>query len=309
MSTQAQDLRPRSLLELISTQQTGHGPGIRLEFREDLLASVTLDRWPYHYCAVHGLTDLAVHLYATGVQERPPICIAAFRSQGLQGKTPWQKTLSFSPSEVACLAGHEETAEILRLIQQGVPIHWTRGSHHAFPSAYKAQVRLLVEGCISCPAFYTLPRPAQQAVLEDVATSLARTTVWRHVDKSLWNGCHPDSIPHDQVEAAAALTREVEVSGNAAQDVPNLAYQFRLAAGPLRRGCAFGPLLRCGVGLACMATSRALLGFRGLVANSIALLTGMAAPGATLSVLMGLAIQVAIDQGLQQRGVSSDNVV
>ena len=45
----------------------------------------------------------------------------------------WDVSSASSGEDVAGRAGHRETAQVLRLIQQGVPLTWSRHQHHRFP--------------------------------------------------------------------------------------------------------------------------------------------------------------------------------
>jgi hypothetical protein len=38
-------------------------------------------------------------------------------------------------------SGNEETAEVLALIEEGVPLHWCRHVHEYFPDSFRQKVR------------------------------------------------------------------------------------------------------------------------------------------------------------------------
>ena len=40
-----------------------------------------------------------------------------------------------------CGAGNDETAEVLALIEEGVPLHWSRDGHEFFPDSFRHKVQ------------------------------------------------------------------------------------------------------------------------------------------------------------------------
>jgi hypothetical protein len=38
-------------------------------------------------------------------------------------------------------AGNDETAEVLALIEEGVPLHWSRDGHEFFPDSFRHKVQ------------------------------------------------------------------------------------------------------------------------------------------------------------------------
>ena len=40
-----------------------------------------------------------------------------------------------------CGTGNDETAEVLALIEEGVPLHWSRDGHEFFPYSFRHKVQ------------------------------------------------------------------------------------------------------------------------------------------------------------------------
>ena len=79
----------------------------RLSLSSELTESITLERFPYHFCAVTGNVNLAVFLYSRQLQYSRGITVANVSADGKEGTTPWQKSVTLSPVDVANMAGTE----------------------------------------------------------------------------------------------------------------------------------------------------------------------------------------------------------
>lgn len=77
----------------------------RLAFHNTLGQTIALDKDPLLYCAITGSTALAVYLVQHGAQKGHTMKVASFSSAGVEGATPWRKTLKLTASNIARLAG------------------------------------------------------------------------------------------------------------------------------------------------------------------------------------------------------------
>ena len=66
---------------------------------------ITLEKLPYHFCAVTGNVNLAAFLYLRRVPCTKGITIANFAADGKEGTTPWKKPVILWPADVANMAG------------------------------------------------------------------------------------------------------------------------------------------------------------------------------------------------------------
>lgn len=88
----------------------------RWGLHHELLAPVTFREAPYRFCAVTGRSGLAALLHHRCVPFYGAVTAAHVTSGGINGDVVWSKNLSFSPEEIALLAGHHDTAAVLRSI-------------------------------------------------------------------------------------------------------------------------------------------------------------------------------------------------
>ena len=148
---------------------------------------ITLEKLPFHFCAVTGNVNLAAFLYLRQVPFSRNITIANFAADGKEGSTPWKKPITLSPVDIAnmagkqirplcqvmfslapCIrlshlaAGHKPAALVLSLIGARVPLQWSRQAHSLYPKFFKQQVT----------AVATLP-----SVLKVVAVLLPRLII------------------------------------------------------------------------------------------------------------------------------------
>lgn len=79
----------------------------RLSFNPEIADSITLEKLPYHYCAVTGNVNLAAFLYVQKVPFSKGITIANFAADGKDGSTPWKKPVMLSPLDIANMAGKQ----------------------------------------------------------------------------------------------------------------------------------------------------------------------------------------------------------
>lgn len=142
----------------------------RLSLNSELTESITLEKFPYHYCAVTGNVNLAAFMYLRQLQYSKGITVANFAADGKQGTTSWSKRVTLSPVDIAnlagkhdshvvqfvalysmsfkvfvkfghlLLAGHGPAAVVLSLILARVPLLWSRDTHHLFPQHFKQHV-------------------------------------------------------------------------------------------------------------------------------------------------------------------------
>ena len=77
----------------------------RLSFNPEITEAITLEKLPYHYCAVTGNVNLAAFLYSQKVSFSKGITIANFAADGKEGTTPWKKPVTLSPVDIADMAG------------------------------------------------------------------------------------------------------------------------------------------------------------------------------------------------------------
>lgn len=140
----------------------------RLFLSSELTEAITLERFPYHFCAVTGNVNLAVFLYSRQLQYSRGITVANVSADGKAGITPWQKSITLSPVDVAnmagkacssalhwcltlillrfsclLLAGHKSAALVLSAVLAKVPLHWSRDTHSLYPRCFKQQVGIL----------------------------------------------------------------------------------------------------------------------------------------------------------------------
>ena len=152
MSGQVPAERPSSqqpsVLELCMSQQSHHQNGIRrassllqsdthkaisyyhvprllnkpcrLSFNPEITEAITLEKLPYHYCAVTGNVNLAAFLYTQKVPFSKGITIANFAADGKEGTTPWKKPVTLSPVDIADMAG-KHSARVMSAISQLQP--------------------------------------------------------------------------------------------------------------------------------------------------------------------------------------------
>ena len=68
---------------------------------------ITLEKLPYHFCAVTGNVNLAAFLYLRQIPCTKGITIANFAADGKEGTTPWKKPVILWPADVANMAGKQ----------------------------------------------------------------------------------------------------------------------------------------------------------------------------------------------------------
>jgi len=100
----------------------------RLSFNPEITEAITLDKLPYHYCAVTGNVNLAAFLYVQKVPFSKGITIANFAADGKEGTTPWKKPVTLSPIDIANMAGKKESSKCRHL----QPYESSSGASHFF---------------------------------------------------------------------------------------------------------------------------------------------------------------------------------
>lgn len=217
-----------SVLELCMAQQSHHQSGIRLSFNPEIADAITLEKWPYHYCAVTGNVNLAAFLYVQKVPFNHGIMIANFAADGKDGNTPWKKPITLSPLDVADMAGHRHAALILAMIGTEVPLHWSREKHAAFPKRFRNQAKIMMDVLVSNPFFVGLPGSARVQLVNTLMTSLAQEAVWSGLSPEVWQGRWEDCVG-DDYDQAQQLSAGQQKDAATNTDMPALAsYQFAI---------------------------------------------------------------------------------
>lgn len=276
-----------SVLELCMAQQSDHQSGIRLSFNPEIADSITLEKLPYHYCAVTGNVNLAAFLYVQKVPFSKGITIANFAADGKDGSTPWKKPVMLSPLDIANMAGHRPAALVLALVGGQVPLHWSRDNHHSFPRSFKIQAKLSMEGLVSTPFFASLPGTARIQVVDNFMTSLAQETVWSSLSSEVWAGQWQECVGDDFEQAQQMPIAQQGGDKVTADNAAMASYQFQIRARQ-RNASRWGArwLLGLGVGLAAMETCNQL-GCSDPGVNAAVLCAGLTQPVST-AICLGL---------------------
>lgn len=227
-----QNAQQPSVLELCMSQQSHHQSGIRLTFNPEITEAITLEKFPYHYCAVTGNVNLAAFLYSQKLPYSKGITIANFAADGKEGSTPWKKPVTMSAMDIANMAGHKPAAVVLTLIGAQVPLHWTRDQHHLYPQYFKSQVKTLITVISTSPFYASLPGPARMQLVDTLITSLAQETIWSPLSPEVWRGRWQQCVG-DDYEEAKQMPDAQQSSAPAPSDNANMAsYQFQIRARP-----------------------------------------------------------------------------
>ncbi|KAL3141774.1 hypothetical protein ABBQ32_004450 [Trebouxia sp. C0010 RCD-2024] len=217
-----------SVLELYAMQQTNQRSGIRLSLNSELTESITLEKFPYHYCAVTGNVNLAAFMYLRQLQYSKGITVANFAADGKQGTTSWSKRVTLSPVDIANLAGHGPAAVVLSLILARVPLLWSRDTHHLFPQHFKQHAKSLLETLLTVPFFTRLPGSARVQMVDILMTMLAEGTVWGSLSPDVWREQWEECIG-DDFEQAQQLVRPQPPRVQSVASNPSIAaYQFQI---------------------------------------------------------------------------------
>jgi hypothetical protein len=279
-------------------QRTDGDTGVRLTFHKDLANQITLQMAPYHFCGLRGNTALAAYLHSRGVSPDRPFQIASFSANGATDGSPWAKAIVVSPQETALLAGNDETAEVLALIEEGVPLHWSRDGHEFFPDSFRHKVQPLMDALVSSPGFAALPGPVRVSVVDILLADMARSLVWRSVPSTsgLWGG--PREVPDGESDLWAIAERlplqQGGTSGEGAaaaeeaeaEDLP--AYQFRMGLASIgRRRYLLRVLGRVSTGAAAVHVARSF-GCYSVLPQAGLFISGFLAPVPALLVLSSI---------------------
>mmetsp|Transcript_10990 Transcript_10990/g.31036 ORF Transcript_10990/g.31036 Transcript_10990/m.31036 type:complete len:296 (+) Transcript_10990:592-1479(+) len=183
-----------TLMDLFKQQQQRGETGLSWGLHKDLMSTVAFQDDPYRFCAMAGRAELAAVLHARGVKHKGDTTAAYLTSAGVNGTTQWVKHLSFSPEELAMLAGHEQTARVLANIQRGIPLEWTRENHNEYPQSFKHQARGTLEALAGCSWFAGLPGTVRRAVVDLVMQDLASSMCWSMLPLDFWERDQADCL-------------------------------------------------------------------------------------------------------------------
>mmetsp|Transcript_17777 Transcript_17777/g.30473 ORF Transcript_17777/g.30473 Transcript_17777/m.30473 type:complete len:300 (+) Transcript_17777:92-991(+) len=181
-----------SLLHLLSRQQSDPGgPGLKLALLPNLLKPLSVLSHPYHHCAATANTPLALYLArAHGpevvAQLAELLVVANLTSRGVNGNTPWTKSMAVQPSEVARMAGHATTAAVLELLEKGTPLSWSPAIHHTLCSSFRDSAKRRMLALSSSPWFLALPGPARMEIIRVLFSELFLEEVWWAVSPEDW---------------------------------------------------------------------------------------------------------------------------
>lgn len=228
---------PTSILDLILAQKSNGVDGVRLSVHNEIATNLTMEDAPFFTCALQGLSHLAAVLYHRGIPRDQNLSVVSFSARGSRDRTPWQKTITVSPSEAALLAGFAETSQVLQQIESGVPIHWTPQNHAACPLDFRQKVRAVMEALCTSQLFVALPGPARMEIVQQTISSMSQIHLWPSVssESGLWGG--PCIIPPEQAaawESAQTLTTKHNTV-NADDGEERTVLSFRMAIVRLSR--------------------------------------------------------------------------
>lgn len=180
---------------------------------------------------------LALHL--SGVPCDPRVPLARFSSFGPNGDAPWHKEVEITAAEAAKLAGHSRAAEVLQLIEAGVPLFWSRPLHARTPDDFRASIRDTICALARTPWFLGLPGSARVRVVETLCESTLRERVWHMVTPDEWaalEDCRLRKLAEAERPDIASIVAHVEsppraASGDeagrsGAHEIPS--YNFRI---------------------------------------------------------------------------------
>jgi len=212
-----------SILDLIKRQQFRGEPGISWGTHQELVAPVAFADSPYHYCAMTARKELAAILYRRGVPCSRPITAVFFTSGGVHGDSQWLKSITFSSSDVAMLAGNKETSVILRNIERGIPFEWSRENHHLYPEVFRRKAREMVEQLARLRWFASLPGSFRREVVDRVMQAFARETYWSLLPADAWDAAREPLFLRPNIEPKVLDRLALKRGDEAADGAPDRA--------------------------------------------------------------------------------------